>query len=365
MAIGVATPTIPVANDIILGEFNVYLNYNLPTELLLGATRGGCKVDIERNIHTIKADGLYGPQLDTNGVPLVRYDTLIGRIKIEQLYLKYFNRKIISDCESDGAWASKDWDDTGGAYTAETTIVNSGDQSAKCTAGTTVHGIHEVFTADKDLTVFDNAETSTTSDYIGFSIYITTAELADLGTSDIRIIFHNDAFSTLTNYKYYDVEASALNADEWTSFKVLKSAFSTTGSGLWTGVKGVSVVLNGAPSAETVFYIDSIELIQAQTNSAIVGLNGANFDYTNETTYRLIKPDLELTKDDYIENVTLVGQRLDGKKVKIVLLNALNDGNIDLALEEKNELVNSAEFVGHYKAGAGTTCPIELFEYVS
>src|SRR6056297_2443136 len=99
MSINAVTPTIPVANDVIMGEFKAYANYGLPTQTLLGATRDGCKVDIER---TIK-------ELDIDGVPIVRYEKLIGRITLNNLYLKYFNRKVISDCESDGTWENSNW----------------------------------------------------------------------------------------------------------------------------------------------------------------------------------------------------------------------------------------------------------------
>jgi len=200
MPIGVVTPTVPVANDIILGEFKAYVNYGLPTELLLGSTRGGCKIDIDRAIKELKFDGAYGPTLDSNGVPLVRYENFIVKITLQQLFLKYFNRKVVSDMESNGLWESKDWADTGGTYASETTIVNSGLQSAKCTGDTQNYGIKEVFASSKDLTVFDNSIVSGTDDYIGFAIYITSANKTALGSSaKIRLSIHKDADETETN----------------------------------------------------------------------------------------------------------------------------------------------------------------------
>jgi len=369
MAVGVADMTIPVPNDVIQGEFKAYLNYGLPTQILLGATNGGCKVDIERDIKQIPIDGVYGHMLDEDGYPLVRYTRLIGKITLEQLYLKYFHRKRISDCENDSnnTWESNNWGGDGGTYAAETTIVLEGSQAAKCSIATTVtgHGIHEVFASAKDLTVFDNSEASDTADYIGFGVYITSAMLTVLGTDSIRIIFHMDAEGTETNYYYYDVEASALNGNRWTPFKIAKSAFTETGSGDWSAVTGISFEVPDETDDALEFYVDAIDLIQNQTNSSIVPINAGGFDYTDETTYRLIKPDIEITKYDYLENVTLVGQKMDGYMIKIVIKNCLNDGNIDAALESKNEAVNSTTFTSHYKSGAGTTPPIELFEYVS
>lgn len=367
MAINAVDPTIPVANDVIMGEFKAYVNYGLPTQLLLGATRDGCKVNIERTIKEIAYDGAYGPTLDSDGVPLVRYEKLIGRIILNNLYLKYFNKKIISDCESDGTWESSNWGGTGGTYEAEDTIVNSGSQSAKCSIATTStgHGIHEVFASTKDLTVFDNSEASDTADYIGVGVYITSAMLTILGTDSIRMILHNDIEGTETNYMWYDIEASALTADQWTNLTIAKSVFTQEGSGAFTGVTGISFEVPDETDDALVFYVDSIDLIQNQSDSAIIPVNGSGFGYTDETAYKEYTPDLEITENNYLENVTLVGQRLDGKKVKIVAKNVLNDGNISLALESKDEVVHETQFTGHYKYGAGLTCPIELYEYVS
>lgn len=368
MSIGVVETTVPVANDIILGEFKAYANYGLPTQVLLGATREGCKVDIERAIKELAYDGAYGPTLDEDGVPLVRHERLVGRITINNLYLKYFNRKIISNCESTGAWENNDWSATGGTYAAETSIVNSGDQSAKATiaSASANYGIHEVFSSSLDLTAFDNSESSDTDDYIGFAIYIAAQDITDLGSADIRISLHCNAEGVETDAYYYDVAASALSAG-WNTFKVAKTDFTAIGGGseTWAAITGVSFKVDAGTSDEVVFYVDSIELIQAQTNSSMFPINGHGFDYTDETTYRQLIPDLEIGENDYLENITLVGQKMDGKKVKIVLKNCLNDGNISLGLEEKDEVVNETQFTGHYKYGAGTVSPIELYEYVA
>jgi hypothetical protein len=367
MSINAVNPTIPVSNDIIMGEFKAYANYGLPTQTLLGATRDGCKVDIERTIKELAFDGGYGPTLDSDGVPLVRYEKLIGMITLNNLYLKYFNKKTISDCESTGAWESGNWAEDGGTYAAETTIINSGDQSAKCSIATTStgHGIKEVFTSNLDLTVFDNSEVSDTADYIGVAVYITTAMLAILGTDSIRLIIHNDADLTETNYYYYDIEATALTADQWTTFKIAKSSFTETGSGDWSTVTGISFEVPDETDDALEFYVDSIDLIQNQSDSAIIPVNGSGFNYTNETTYKEYTPDLEISDSDYLENVTLIGQRLDGKKTKIILKQVLNDGNISLALESKDEAVHETQFTGHYKYGAGLTFPLEIYEYTS
>lgn len=357
--------TAPTANNLLRGEAKVYADYGLPTQILLGVLSGGTEVNVEREIVPVDFDGAYGNVLDSDGLPLVRYTKCIPRMILNMLYLKYFNRKIISKCESDGTWESKDWAGTGGTYAAETTYYNSGKQSSKMTADTTAYGIHEVFATAKDLTVFDNSETSTTSDYIGFAIYISTQDLTDLGTSDLRIAFHMDAELTETNYYYYDVEAGDLTANQWTAFKILKSAFTEAGTGSWAAVTGVSLKLNGAPDAEVICYIDSISLIQAQTKSSFLPINAGNMSYTDETTYRLIVPEIAITEDDYLDNLTLISEKKDGKMWKAVIRNAYNDGDLTSAFEEFKQVVPSSQFTGHYLRGKETTPPIEFYEYTA
>ena len=368
MSIIAVTPTVPVANDVIAGEFKCYSNYGLPTQNLLGATRDGCKVDIERTIKEIIFDGAFGPTLDSDGVPLVRYEKLIGKITLNNLYLKYFTKKVIATCETDDTgWESKNWaEDGNGVYAAETTIINSGDQSAKITieAAATGMGVKNVFTAIKDLTVFDNAEVSDTADAIGFAIYITTQDLTDLGTDKIRFTLHCDADGTETNHYYYEIAAANLTANVWTTFKILKSAFTEGGSGDWSSITGLCWEIPTETDAEVVFYVDTMDLIQTHSDSSPIGINGSTFDYTDETTYKEFTASLDISDNDYLENVTLVGQKMDGKMVKIVMKNVFNDGNISLALEEKDEVVNETQFTGHYKYGSALACPIELYEYV-
>jgi len=70
MAVGVVTPVVPVANDIVLGEVKLYANYECPDAFELGALEGGIKLDIQRKIDEIKFDGGYGMYLDSAGIPL-------------------------------------------------------------------------------------------------------------------------------------------------------------------------------------------------------------------------------------------------------------------------------------------------------
>ena len=362
MASGVITPVVPISNDIVLGEARLYANFDMPTETELGSLQGGIKLSISRKIRDIEYDGAYGPTIDENGVPLLRYDEFIVKLTAQTLGLKYINDKIISNCESSDTWESKDWSGSGGTYAAETTIKLKGDQSSKCTADTTEYGIHSVFASSIDLTELENGETSLDSDYICFAIYMTTAEIAKLDTG-IKILFHNDIEGTKTNYMYYAISKASLS-NGWNSFKVAKSAFTAATSGAWSGVTGVSFEFDGSPSSSATFYVDAISLMQATQNSYALPVNGLSFlKMTDEGTYKKIIGDLTANYDYMYDNIAVVGQKHDGKQFIIILYDVGNDGSIDLALKEKSEVVNNTEFVGYYRQGSPTTTPIKIREY--
>lgn len=359
MSKGIGSFTVPTEDEIALGESKVYGNYGLPSQIEIGALRGGLKTSIERDIKEIEFDGAYGP---VKG--LRRNKIMKCKIAMNNLVLKYMNKKTISDCESDGTWESNDWAGTGGTYAAETTIVNSGLQSAKGTADTAAYGIHEVFASAKDLTVFDNSVVSDTADYIGFAYYLTAQDITDLGSAHLRICFHMDAEGTETNMYQYDVLASALSAG-WNTFKVSKSSFSEVGTGDWSAVTGVSVKLSDTPSAEVVFYVDSIDLIEAQTSGTLVPTKGqgGEFSYTDEGDYRKFVGSLEIADDDYYENIAVVTTKQSGKLFVEILKDCYNDGNINLALQEKDEAVNATEFVGHYEGSSLSVVPLTIRDY--
>jgi hypothetical protein len=155
-------------------------------------------------------------------------------------------------------------------------------------------------------------------------------------------------------------------ANQWNIFKVDKSVFTEVGTGDWSAVTGVSFVIDGSPTSEVICYIDSIELIQTQSFSSPLPLNGGGFRYTNVGgNYREIVPDLEIRDDDYLENVTIIGQKQDGCKIKIIARDCLNDGAIALALQEKSEIVNSTQFTSHYKKISPIKTPISIYEYLA
>jgi hypothetical protein len=87
MAIGVFSPVVPEkANDLLLGEGILYKNYGEAGEAIIGATRGGSKLEIERNIKQMAFDGAYGAHKG-----LRRYERFVAKLVINFLKLTYTN----------------------------------------------------------------------------------------------------------------------------------------------------------------------------------------------------------------------------------------------------------------------------------
>lgn len=356
MSIGVETIIAPDQDDIILANGKVYANYGCPDETIIGATRGG-SFNVKRTIKAIDFDGALGK---VKG--FVRKTEIIPSLKINFLSLRYLNKKEISYINSADAvaWASKDWDDTGGTYTAETTLFQHDDRSAKITASVTKHGIHKTFATAIDLTEFDNLETSTVADYICFAIYITTAEIAKLSPAILRFVLPCDVFGTLTNYYHYDVDHEDL-VDGWNVFKVAKTAFTEVGTGDWSAITGVALHTEGTPTAEYDAYIDNVFLLHNITKSANVPVSGGAFDLTQETTYRKILERANIENGDYLENVAWIGNTQGGKAVKIIINNALSDENLSNEIAKQNEFVSEVTYTGHYLKGSMDIVPYELY----
>lgn len=362
---GVSNFYVPTTGEILLGEYALYGNYGLPTQFILGYINQSFKLTITREMHHIPIYGRYCNSLTSDGVPSIRIDRLVPMITIESLALRYINNNIITGAESTDNFESGNWAGGDGTYATETSIVQTGTQSAKLTGDADGEGIHEVFSSSKDLTAFANGESGTTADKICFSIYVTTAELAKLHADGLTLKMECDAELTETNYYYYDIAKSALTADQWNNFTVARSAF--TGSGgteTWAAITGIALNFNGAPSSEAFVYLDSVSLLQATTQSSMVGGSiGGKFAYTDEGSYKQFTPYLPIPDANYLDNIGLVGQFHDGKRLDIILENCIDDGSINIAIQEKTEVVYSVQFTGHYRRSAPTTVPVEFRHY--
>lgn len=84
---------------------------------------------------------------------------------------------------------------------------------------------------------------------------------------------------------------------------------------------------------------------------------------TDMTTYYSFRFDLAIVAADVLTNVAFIGQKFDGKACKIIVKNALNDGDIDLNYKTKGEVVGAMQYTGHYLFAYPTLPPFEMREY--
>ena len=77
---------------------------------------------------------------------------------------------------------------------------------------------------------------------------------------------------------------------------------------------------------------------------------------TAGATYDEMTGTLTIAAGDY-NDITFVGQTKDGQAVTIEIDDAINVANIEWNLEEKNEVIPSLEFTGHYDETTRTTPP--------
>jgi hypothetical protein len=95
MAKGVFTPEIPTDNDILLGEGVFYADYGEVGEAIIGATRGGSKLEVERVIREMPFDGAYGPHKG-----LRRYERYAPKFTVNLLKMTYLSLSYGMPCDT-------------------------------------------------------------------------------------------------------------------------------------------------------------------------------------------------------------------------------------------------------------------------
>jgi hypothetical protein len=183
--------------------------------------------------------------------------------------LQYYytrNSKIIATFESTEGWTNNSWSATVGTVANDSTNYKVGSQGISITSPNNLGGgkLSKVM----DLTAFHNGGTSSTSDYIQFCMYITTAEIAKLHADGILLAFLCDTAPTITNYFSYAITAASL-VNGWNFISIPKSSFSTVGSANWANVKGLHFVNNGAPTSGSPLYtIDAMRMVRKDPSTS-------------------------------------------------------------------------------------------------
>ena len=80
-----------------------------------------------------------------------------------------------------------------------------------------------------------------------------------------------------------------------------------------------------------------------------------------ETT--VLKSSLDIDETDYIDNITLIGEKLGGGYIRITIFNAFSDQGIEIAMEDREETVVEVTFAAHFDPEASeSTDYSDLFE---
>lgn len=77
----------------------------------------------------------------------------------------------------------------------------------------------------------------------------------------------------------------------------------------------------------------------------------------------IVKTKLDVEETDYIDNITLIGEKLGGGYIRITIFNAFSDEGIEIAMEDREETVVEVTFAAHFDPEASEVTDYEeLFE---
>jgi hypothetical protein len=132
------------------------------------------------------------------------------------------------------------WTSGAGTQSADSTNVIWGDYSLKILENDNTGSFlySKIDSITLDLTKSINGISIGDDGYVRFIFYVSDANAIDTGTG-IQLRFSQDATYTNANIKYYDVTSGI--ATGWNYLAIAKSAFSTNGTGAWSGIQSIRV----------------------------------------------------------------------------------------------------------------------------
>ena len=206
----------------------------------------------------------------------------------EFLDLGYYwgaNIKQMATADSTEGWVSGAWGNATGTYSADTTNFRTNGSAVKGTTVATNNNGGISLVTSLDLTKFNDKSTSSTADYICFSLYLTSGNYTSLGSGGIAILISNDSIGTFTNYFNFATAKASLTSG-WNFIAIAKSAFTSFGTASWASITGFAVYESNASSSGTAFTVENIQLIRKNPSSSAPQpfqrrLDGA---WTNEFT---------------------------------------------------------------------------------
>jgi len=378
----------------------IYLNYGLPNERLLGATRGGNEFNLNRVTRNIEIDGLKGavkglkritevnPQITANLIELTVENIIlaiaganttatpttdvlaeylgVGTVNIDDFTCGHFPIVPLSDkvyvdgdlvvrgLEGDSLFIGANAADNKG-------FVSSIGDWETGTGGTFVLGEYTVVTPSGSLPSLDDDDglvltNLTVGKTYKFIIKSKKGSLWTGGVLTVHIDGQPFALTTLTSSFILDIFHFTATGTEAT----------------------ITLTCATEPDAGDVFFIDDLELNEYEGDYTINNTTGdvqfifedipdvgeevtiAYAYYTGGTPTHDTITGGEIEDSDYIDNVALVGN-ISGKGNPIICIvkNALADAGFALATAPRDESVPKVVFTGHY---SGVTADEEPWE---
>ena len=109
--------------------------------------------------------------------------------------------------------------------------------------------------------------------------------------------------------------------------------------GAMVAAKGLTVKTGETATME----INFIELTPEIIKAATIGKNGTSTD----KTYDLIESKAKIEEGDYLENIAFVGETLDGRKIIVIMDNALCTSGLETEGKNKESSVGTYTFECH------------------
>ena len=138
------------------------------------------------------------------------------------------------------------------------------------------------------------------------------------------------------------------------TFAVTREVRQIEHDGTYGNVKG----MNRKTEVRPKLTFASVEIDPANLEKYFAGMHSAA-----RTGYMELTESLAIADDEYLTNVAFVGETVAGAQVACILYNAIGNGNMELAFENKGEVATKVEYEGCYDNDDLTTVPYELRYY--
>lgn len=233
---------------------------------------------------------IYNSPTNTNNNKLYYGDANEGfayEAQYTSAYTDDENTKAIRSMETTETWTA-----TTGTAAVDTTNFKEGTQGEKLTPTANIGTIKSTF-ATKDLTVFNDNTSSSTSDLIEFWVY---AELkAKFGVLYVKL------YSTATNdtIRFHKTIDMTSFVNGWNKVSDAKSTYTTVGAALWTDIQGVEIQIATTDNQPVTF--DDLRLVGASRVTRTASITTKEHDLQSPETDKVFK---QLTFND--NNVSTV-----------------------------------------------------------